>query len=50
VDECSLWQLSAAVDGWNSVHGAEDTPAMTFDEYERLIERHADWIESNSVH
>lgn len=41
----SLWQFALAVDGWNKAHGGDDEPpAMTGEEYDALIEKHADWL------
>lgn len=36
----SLWQLSAAVDGWNAAHGAEAEPeAPAADEFWDMVAR-----------
>lgn len=44
VDECSLWQFAASVDGWNKVHGAEPQPeAPTDAEFDAMIERSAEY-------
>ena len=40
VDDCSLWQLAAAADGYARAHGGEDRPALTDDEFEAA----ARWI------
>jgi hypothetical protein len=40
----SLWQLAACVDGWNKAHGAEDKPEVTNEDFDAMLERHADWM------
>lgn len=41
VDECSLWQLMSAVDGYAKAHGAEEKEgAPEEDEYWAAIDRH----------
>lgn len=40
VDQMSLWQFSACVDGFNKANGAEEMPEPpTADEYYDMIER-----------
>jgi hypothetical protein len=41
----SLWELAAAVDGYNRAQGGEEQPPeITAAEFDDLLERHADWM------
>jgi hypothetical protein len=43
VDRCSLWQFSAAVDGWNKTHGGEPKPEPPTDaEFEIMLDQSAE--------
>ena len=45
VDDCTLWELAAAVAGYNRVHGGEAQPeAMSSEEFDDMLARHAEWI------
>ena len=39
VNGCSLWELAAALDGWQRCHGADDQrpPTMTPERYDEII-------------
>lgn len=42
VDELSLWEFAAAVEGWNRAHGSEpEAPAPSADEHDALVEKYA---------
>jgi hypothetical protein len=43
VDRCSLWQFSAAVDGWNKAHGGEPKPEAPSDaEFDEMLDQSAE--------
>lgn len=45
VDDMTLWELSAAVDGWNRANGAQDSlEPPTEEEFEDMLLRHADFL------
>ncbi len=38
---CSLWEFTAAVEGWNRAQGGDDpTPTMTPERYDELLAQH----------
>ncbi|GJD58149.1 hypothetical protein [Methylobacterium dankookense] len=45
MDEASLWQLAAAIDGYNRAQGAEEEPPeLGFDEFDAMLERNAAFV------
>lgn len=43
----SLWQMAAAIDGYNRAQGGEETPPeLTNEEFDAMIERNAEWMAS----
>lgn len=45
VDEMTLWELSAAVDGWNRANGGQDElEPPSPEEFDAMLERHADFV------
>lgn len=39
--DCSLWEFSAAVAGWNKAQsGGDEAPAMSAETYMNLLEQH----------
>lgn len=41
----TIWELAAAVDGYNLAHGMEEEPPfMSNNEFDALLERNADWM------
>jgi hypothetical protein len=40
----SLWQLAACVEGWNRAQGNEPKPEVSNEEYDDILERHAEWV------
>lgn len=50
MNDHSLWEFAAAVDGWNQAQaGEEQVDPLTYDEFEDLIDRHQDWIVSSGT-
>jgi len=46
----SLWQFAACIEGYNKAQGGEDKPEpMSSDEFDAMLERHADWLASPST-
>lgn len=42
VDDCSLWQFSAAVSGWVKANGGEEKPrSPTPEEHDALVAKYA---------
>lgn len=49
VNESSLWEIAAAVDGYlqaNSGEAAKPDP-LSFDEFDDMLEANKDWIEQH---
>lgn len=41
VDDCSLWEFAAAVQGWSKANGGESKPAsLSEDEHDELMAKH----------
>jgi hypothetical protein len=42
VDDCSLWEFGAAVQGWNRANGVEGKPkSLSEDEHDALMRKYA---------
>lgn len=47
VDELSLWELAAAIDGHNRSQGADEpVESMSDAEFAEMLNRNADWMAS----